>query len=497
MAALDLHALARAPFYGPRQWPKPTPAEVRQAKADRVAVAVALAAQQLPLALGLTESVAVEPPQAEAIDPPPAPVIAVPHASEVDEQRDDPFTPEEAASIAVFIAETGYRETRYRKAGWPKPSGPAWLGFAGAADESETVAIAFGPARWCRVEVRFVGVGWTSGHDFHWKTAPDGQPLGWGGGGFQQPDRDDEGHYVWGTRAAAVRSGAHQIYERIQELRPAQAAAFARVAEAALGLDVTQPPPRECRRWIARHDEILAGPVPAPAKVVPRMRGPSPEDVAYVQAAILDILPKGWPSYATEVLRVRRTKATKAFADYRGVVVIATVRLFDGEIGQLTLAGRPGEHGYSWQVGRRDKRAFQFDEKTWAWMRVDEDEAPPPPAPEPAPARSSRSSAVPPCERLTTLVSEAGVGPRGSAAERKTVLAALHGAPPPGASAPVGEVLRLSARPTGDTIARVRLADGTIGRLWIGTDVHGAQTLRWHADPTRSSSPPARPARTG
>ncbi|KQU31128.1 hypothetical protein ASG63_16680 [Methylobacterium sp. Leaf94] len=119
----------------------------------------------------------------------------------------------------------------------------------------------------------------------------------------------------------------------------------------------------------ARFDEAVT---PAPAEV-PAPRRPSPEDVAYVERAILDILPKGWPSYATEVLSVREVKRTGDFGDvYTGRATVATLRLFDGEVGELTLAGSPGAHGYSWKVGKVDKRPFQFDEAAWAWGRVDE-----------------------------------------------------------------------------------------------------------------------------
>lgn len=104
----------------------------------------------------------------------------------------------------------------------------------------------------------------------------------------------------------------------------------------------------------------------AAAKVEPEAAGrPSPEDVAYVQAAILDILPKGWPSYAKEVISIQKARGVR----------ICRLRLFDDEIGILQLSGQPGAHGYAWKVGEVDKRPFHFDEEAWAWVRVDADNA--------------------------------------------------------------------------------------------------------------------------
>lgn len=127
---------------------------------------------------------------------------------------------------------------------------------------------------------------------------------------------------------------------------------------------ITPPSPLAMKRR-ERKAEREAAAVAARVSVAdPPARGPSPEDVAYVQAAILDILPKGWPSYAQEVLSIRKDRG----------VWTCRLRLFDGEIGTLRLSGQPGAHGYGWEVGLKDKRALHFDDKAWAWVRVNESE---------------------------------------------------------------------------------------------------------------------------
>lgn len=94
-----------------------------------------------------------------------------------------------------------------------------------------------------------------------------------------------------------------------------------------------------------------------------RKAGPSPADVAYVEAAIRDALPKGVPSYAKEILSIRMDRGLR----------VCRLRLFDGEIGTLRLSGQPGAHGYGWEPGEVDDRPFHYDEAAGAWVRVDED----------------------------------------------------------------------------------------------------------------------------
>ena len=105
--------------------------------------------------------------------------------------------------------------------------------------------------------------------------------------------------------------------------------------------------------------------VEKPAALVRVKGGPAPEELAYVEAAIKDALPAGYPSYAEEILSIRKTNGMR----------IVGMRLFDGAIGVLRLSGRPGAHGYGWDVGEVDQRPFHYDEAAGAWVRVNEPEA--------------------------------------------------------------------------------------------------------------------------
>lgn len=243
------------------------------------------------------------------------------------------------------------------------------------------------------------------------------------GGGFGSgllPLRDTLGRYFWADRKAAIQAGAYSAWSSAVHPTPGQTAeARARIGERilahfkSLGVDATVEPSRDRRRRLITEERIrqlqaaaVAPPVAtaddppgvnlpirrllqragviqplsplamkrrrlkaqrqeAAAAAKAAAKVPSVEDLAFVAAAVRESLPEGCPSYVQEVLRVRHVP---------GRVVVVMLRLFDGHLGRLKIYGDPGEHGYSWKPGSRDRRPFEFDEDSQSWVRVSEPE---------------------------------------------------------------------------------------------------------------------------
>lgn len=100
--------------------------------------------------------------------------------------------------------------------------------------------------------------------------------------------------------------------------------------------------------WRSVGREPPAPPAPKPKRSLIR---PPAAEVAYVQAAIEAIIPKGVPTYVKQVLSVRPVPRSKT----RRLVEII---LWDGGIGRLEISGEPGAHGYHWKTTGGDARPF-------------------------------------------------------------------------------------------------------------------------------------------
>lgn len=108
-------------------------------------------------------------------------------------------------------------------------------------------------------------------------------------------------------------------------------------------------------------------PAPPPPKVKKALIRPPAAEVAYVEAAIQAILPRGVPTYVKEVIFVGRMPRSK---HGRRVELV----LWDGGIGRLDISGEPGAHGYHWKATGGDGRPFHWNKATRRWARVDEPE---------------------------------------------------------------------------------------------------------------------------
>lgn len=113
------------------------------------------------------------------------------------------------------------------------------------------------------VRITRTRLGWTSGY------AVDVMGSGSGEGGFQHPNRDAIGAFMWTARQAAIHDGARQLWQACDDKSIAD---HIRVHFAALGVDVTRAPAESLKRRLIHRDEILAY----------KKRGPTREDRALV-----------------------------------------------------------------------------------------------------------------------------------------------------------------------------------------------------------------------
>lgn len=81
-----------------------------------------------------------------------------------------------------------------------------------------------------------------------------------------------------------------------------------------------------------------------------------------VLTAILDILPRGVPTYVREVVAVERDCSGRLIAD---------LIVFDGPCHRLRISGTPGARGYAWLTDvLGDWPGFYWNERREAWVRL-------------------------------------------------------------------------------------------------------------------------------
>lgn len=127
------------------------------------------------------------------------------------------------------------------------------------------------------VRVTRTRLGWTSGY------AVDMIGSGSGEGGFQHPNWDETGVFMWKTRQSALQAAARQLWQACDNKSIAD---HIRVHYAALGVDVMKEPAESLKRRLIHRDEILAykkkGPTRDDKELVDP--GPSEEMLAYERA---------------------------------------------------------------------------------------------------------------------------------------------------------------------------------------------------------------------
>lgn len=85
------------------------------------------------------------------------------------------------------------------------------------------------------------------------------------------------------------------------------------------------------------------------------------KQIAYVEAAVRECLPANVPTFAKKIISVREGDGK----------VVARIRLFDDQIGVLTLIGKPSAHTYGWDATLFDERPFHYNHELEKWARFD------------------------------------------------------------------------------------------------------------------------------
>lgn len=94
------------------------------------------------------------------------------------------------------------------------------------------------------------------------------------------------------------------------------------------------------------------------------MRKPNGPDREEVGAAIMDMLPRGVPTYVKEIVAVNISRGRDE------IRMIADLMVFDGAVARVEITGRRGCRGCRWHSSGVEGTAFHWDGDAGRWERV-------------------------------------------------------------------------------------------------------------------------------
>ncbi|KQT80900.1 hypothetical protein ASG51_21115 [Methylobacterium sp. Leaf465] len=138
------------------------------------------------------------------------------------------------------------------------PFGQRWENYVAVGAVPERIEIHL--PRKNRLDLSITGtrLGWTAGHMlmFRRSIGPGANPRAGTGhtgeacGGGLHADVDENGHFLWTSRAAALQAAAHRAWWSCWKLDAKVAAEVERAVLGALGFSPVEAPGHEHRRWL-------------------------------------------------------------------------------------------------------------------------------------------------------------------------------------------------------------------------------------------------------
>ncbi|ACS39419.1 hypothetical protein [Methylorubrum extorquens] len=203
----------------------PSPLALKRAKLRRERAEAAIAARAAAQAAPVEEEVEEAP--APTPEPSPAPAGWS-------------FTKEEAAAV--------------RHLAWGKahsvpgePHRKAWEAFAARGAVLFEMPVPMRKGDFAKIRITETRLGFTSGYDYEHPKA------GCGGGGYLDPQRDDEGWFLWRTRQAALQAAANELWT---EYCDPPGKDVIRQHFASIGIDVETVPSEDDKRLLASHSTM-------------------------------------------------------------------------------------------------------------------------------------------------------------------------------------------------------------------------------------------------
>lgn len=143
------------------------------------------------------------------------------------------------------------------------PFGQRWQNYVAVGAVPERIDVPLLRKNKLTLNVTGTRLGWTSGCtlSFRRPVGPGANPregtgcFGLGGGGYLHPDSDEHAFFLWTSRAAAIRSAAHQAWWACWRLDGKLAAEAERALEKAISASPVQAPGDEDKRRLVSRDD--------------------------------------------------------------------------------------------------------------------------------------------------------------------------------------------------------------------------------------------------